>query len=235
MGYRYELHCHSKEGSACSAFPARDLPHFYHHHGFDGLVLTDHFSGNSALSDELSWSERVNRFYDIYESAREVGEKIGCKVFFGMEYSLLRMPGQLRRVTGNDFLILGLEKNWWLAQENVFYLPPVQAFDRIREAGGFIIHAHPFLEESWVECIRLLPRSVDAVEVINGHLPPIVNDRAEAYARSYGLLETAGTDTHGPSEGYPLCGVETRTPCQTVQDLIQAIRAKRSRPFPYED
>ncbi len=231
MSYRYETHCHSAEGSACSVISIRDMVHLYHENGYSGLCIADHFSGNSALSDELTWKERVQKHWDICEEGRREGEKLGFKVFFGMEYSLIRYPGQLRRILGNDFVLLGLDKEWWMEQEGIFDLPPVECFRKIREAGGFIIHAHPFLEAPWVDYIRLLPRSVDAVEVINGPMNPKNNESARIYAETYGLLKTAGTDLHRKEDAVYMSGVECDTPCDTVQELICAIREGRATPF----
>lgn len=231
MGYRYETHCHCAQGSACSEISIKDMVHLYHENGYSGLCITDHFSGNSALSDDLTWKERIERHWEIYEEGRKEGEKLGIKVFFGIEYSLVRFPGQLRRILGNDFVLLGLDKAWFLEQEGIFDLPPVETFQKIRAAGGFVIHAHPFLEAPWVDYIRLLPRSVDAVEVINGPMYPPNNESARQYAETYGLLKTAGTDLHKADDARFMSGVETDAPCETVQDLIAAIREGRAKPF----
>ncbi len=43
MLYRYELHCHSSDCSACAATPAKDIVHNYKAPGYAGMVLTHHF------------------------------------------------------------------------------------------------------------------------------------------------------------------------------------------------
>ena len=106
MGYYYDLHCHTKEGSDCSVFPVRDMVHYYKEHGYSGFVLADHFSGNSTFPGDLPWKERVDRFYGIYETALEEAEKIGgIKVFFGMEFSLRSRAENMQYCLGNDFVI----------------------------------------------------------------------------------------------------------------------------------
>ena len=103
-------------------------------------------------------------------------------------------------------------------------------FAKVREAGGFIIHAHPFNDKPWVDYIRLLPHSVDAVEVMNGTHTDFVNTNAKAYAEAYGLLQTAGSDCH--RKGIPvLGGMETDEPCHTLNELITAIKTNRAKPF----
>ena len=208
MKYKYELHCHTREGSACGALAVEDLLAYYRDTGYAGICITDHFTGNSSLPAETSWAERVEHWSDIYETAH--AKAAGLAIFPAMEFSLVRNPANFHHVTGNDFLILGLTKEWLLANERAFNAKSAETFARIREVGGFIIHAHPFLEAEWIEYIRLLPRSVDAVEVYNAHVSEEYNHHAAQYARSYGLLETAGSDAH--NRDYTLCGVETDTP-----------------------
>ena len=41
MGYYYDLHCHTAEGSACADFPVREMVRFYKERGYDGFVLAD--------------------------------------------------------------------------------------------------------------------------------------------------------------------------------------------------
>ena len=41
------------------------------------------------------------------------------------------------------------------------------AINECYKAGGYIIHAHPFLEEDWISHIQLFPQKEDAVEIMN--------------------------------------------------------------------
>lgn len=125
---------------------------------------------------------------------------------------------------------MGLSKEWWKEQSDYFELPINDQLDRVRNAGGFIIHAHPFAEAPWIECIRLFPRKEDAVEIFNGGCGREINERAYMYAESYGLLMTGGTDTHSGHEKN-FCGIETDTECYNVHDIVDAIREKRAHPF----
>ena len=60
--------------------------------------------------------------------------RIGLKVFWAPEFSS----------KCNDFLFLGLSKEWWKEQSDYFELPINDQLDRVRNAGGFIIHAHTY-------------------------------------------------------------------------------------------
>lgn len=220
--FRYELHAHTAEGSKCSKISAADLVSLYKEKGYDGVCISDHFTGNTTVPKGTPWKERIDYFYlNGYEKAVAAGEKIGMKVFIAPEFSS----------KGNDFLLLGLTKEWWKEQEDFLDLPINAQFDRVHEGGGFIIHAHPFAEESWVECIRLFPTRVDAVEVLNGNeRSGKINVRAYYYALDYGLRMTGGTDLHSADEKN-FCGVETETECHTAQALIDAIRSGKTEPY----
>lgn len=44
MEYRYDLHVHTSEVSACGSIPAKEVVRLYHQAGYDGLVITDHYA-----------------------------------------------------------------------------------------------------------------------------------------------------------------------------------------------
>lgn len=234
MGYRYDLHCHTIEGSRCSHLSAADMVKFYQKQGYAGFCVTDHFTGSTTVPEGTHWEERIDRYFESYETALKAAEGTGLTVFQGLEYSILRYgTRQIQTnasITGNDFLMFGLTRQWLKANEDAFNHGTNHLFDAVRSAGGFIIHAHPFLEDDWIQNIQLFPSRVDAVEVRNGGCPAAVNARADWYADSYGLLKTAGTDLH-TTERASVNGVETEEKCETIHDLIAAIRAGKAKIF----
>ena len=186
--FLYDLHVHTAETSACARSMGADMAEFYKREGYTGFVVTDHFfNGNTTVRDEsLSWEERVARFCLGYEHAKEKGDEIGIDVFFGWEYSY----------HGTDFVTLGLDRAWLLAHPDVHRMDIPAYADLVHADGGFLIHAHPFLQASYINCIRLYPKYEDAVEVINGGKPQDVNRQALDYARFYDKTETGGSDAH---------------------------------------
>jgi histidinol phosphatase-like PHP family hydrolase len=233
MPYRYELHCHTNDGSLCGSMPAAELIELYKNMGYSGMFITDHFTGNSVITDETPWAKRVRHYADLYEKAKKAGEKRGISVFFGFEYTLAPNFEHLSWGTGNDFLILNPSVDWLYENGDAFAGKVKDLFARLRESGAFIVHAHPFNEKPWVECIRLLPGHVDAVEIYNANLPDIANDAAKAYAEVYNLPVTAGSDLHNPNQPVA-AGVETEKKCESAEDLIEEIRSKRIRTFTFD-
>lgn len=77
----------------------------------------------------------------------------------------------------------------------------------ITGSGGIAVLAHPGRYDlGEVQCERLLGEFVElggaAVEVVTGSHAPSEFVTWARYARQYGLLASAGSDFHGPGEGY---------------------------------
>lgn len=189
---RWETHTHTKEGSACARASAADMARACKALGFDGMFVTDHFyAGNTAVERSLAWEEWVQQFCQGYYHAKDVGDAIGLRVCFGWEYSW----------EGNDFLTYGLSPEWLSAHPETISVEPISYLRLIRDAGGCIVHAHPFRQENYIRYIKLLPAEVDAVEVYNGgNHQEAFNERALWYAESFGLPQTAGSDAHNTDQ-----------------------------------
>ncbi|MBQ5335349.1 MAG: histidinol-phosphatase [Oscillospiraceae bacterium] len=186
--YRWETHAHTAEGSACGRSSAAEMVRGAAAAGYDGIFITDHFyHGNTRPDRRLPWDRWVQEFRAGYEHARETGNNLGITVLFGWEYSW----------KGNDFLTYGLSPEWLAAHPETVTFTAPEYLRLVRDAGAFIVHAHPFRQADYIEAIRLVPESVDAVEVYNGgNRTPAENERAKWYAESYALPQTSGSDTH---------------------------------------
>ncbi len=220
--FKYETHVHTCEGSACAGASGEAQAKFYKAKGYTGIIVTDHFfNGNSAIPRDLSWEEKVELFCKGYENAKKCGDKIGIDVFFGWEYSY----------KGADFLTYGLDKEWLMKNPIIMEMDINSYCDYIRDEGGMIVHAHPFREASYIPMIRLLPRKVDGIEVINSnnHLP-VSNKMAALYAESYDILPLAGSDNHHANQEN-LNGVELFERATGIQDFITLIKDKKYRIF----
>ena len=185
---RWETHVHTSEGSACATSNASDMAIACKNAGYDGMFITDHFyHGNTAVNRNLCWDEWVNEFCKGYYNAKKTGDNIGLRVCFGWEYTW----------EGNDFLTYGLSPEWLIVHSEVIRVEPYEYLKLIRDAGGCIVHAHPFREADYIKKICLLPDMVDGVEVYNGgNSIELFNDRALFYAKSFGLIQTSGSDAH---------------------------------------
>lgn len=221
--YKYETHLHTKEGSACASAPAAEMARAHKAAGYDGIFVTDHFfNANTAVPRELPWEERIDRFFLGYERAKEVGDQIGLKVWFGFEYT----------VYNADFLIYNMDKEFMKANEKLLmYTDERECFRTIREMGGFIVHAHPFRYDPYIHHISLYPHDVDAVEVINASHDPrkLYNERAKLYADSYGLIKTGGSDSHHLDKLFD-GGIDVPEPINCPEDYLRLLREGKVYP-----
>lgn len=186
--YKYETHMHTSQGSMCSSSPGAAMVDRLYQLGYTGCFVTDHFfGGNTAVDRFLPWEAKVRLFCQGYEDAKRRGDELGFQVFFGLEYGW----------HGTEFLTYGIDMEFLLAHPELDFMPIDEFSDIVRKNGGFTVHAHPFREASYIRMIRLYPHAVDGVEVYNcGNYDENFNDRARAYAESYGLPMTGGSDAH---------------------------------------
>ncbi|MBQ7172700.1 MAG: histidinol-phosphatase [Clostridia bacterium] len=217
MIYRYETHLHTFPVSKCGHATVRESLEYYKSAGYDGVFVTNHFVDGNINYDRHAPYEELIAFYltDYYE-AEKIGKEIGLKVFFGVESTY----------SGTDFLIYGLTPEWFIAHPEIHEMrkqkPEQLAY--FREAGALVIHAHPFREADYIPYIRLMPRSVDGVEIINANRSEFENEMAKHYAESYGLLVTAGTDNHRGPNQTKFAGMQSDTPIEDVADFIRRVR-----------
>lgn len=230
--YKYETHCHSSEGSLCSHITAEELVHLYKKHGFDGIFVTDHFlNGNTSVDRNQPWEKQIEDYCSSFEKAEKIGKEEGLSVFFGWEYSYNYIGKKGKWCGGNDFLTYGLDKEWLLKHPEVMDFELREYCDFIHQNGGFIIHAHPFRNSDYIDMIRLVPESVDGVEIINSSMTnEHINKMADIYANEYGLLKTAGSDMHG-REYERISGILTENPIKCPMDMLAELKSGKTKLF----
>ncbi|MBQ7247696.1 MAG: PHP domain-containing protein [Lachnospiraceae bacterium] len=214
--YRYETHLHTSPVSRCAGATAEENVLFYKSKGYDGIFVTNHFiDGNINIDHNIPYEERIRFYFSDYHKAALIGEREGLKVFPGVEMSYL----------GTDFLVYGPDEDWYLSHPEIESMKKSEELAMLRSEGALVIQAHPFREEGYIDHIRLFPRQVDGVEVINANRPDFQNNMAGIYAREYGLLRLAGSDNHHASQIARLAGVDCSRPLDSVEDFIAAVRA----------
>lgn len=222
MPYLYETHMHTAQASACGKSPGRDYIARYQDAGYAGIIITDHFfRGNCAIDRNLPWRERVHRFCQGYEDAREAGAKRSFPVFFGWE----------ERFDGDEYLVYGLDEAWMAEHPEMERWTRLEQYEQVHAAGGCVVQAHPFRERGYIHTIVLSTGCVDAVEGINSDNSPESNGMAIRYAQRLGLPITAGSDNHCADTMRPekMAGVIFAQPLKSIHDYVDAIL--RRTPF----
>ena len=215
IAYKYETHLHTSPVSKCAKSTVREMLEFYKGLGYEGIFVTNHFiQGNMTKPEGASYEELVEFYFSDYEEALRLSPEIGIRVFLGVEISY----------GGTDFLIFGLDKAWYLDHPEILDMRFSDELRLMRDAGAFISQAHPFREAAYIDHIRLFPRCIEAVEVINACRLGFENDMAAHYAEAYGLLKTAGSDIHCAPTQKRLAGITTERPIKDELDFINMLR-----------
>ena len=213
-----ETHMHTAEVSACASATGAYQAAQYKEAGYDTIIITDHFlNGNTTVDRSLPWEQQVEHFCLGYENAKKCGDEIGINVLFGLEYAWL----------GCDLLVYGIDKKWLLDNPDCVQTDVHEFCDRVHAAGGIIVHAHPFRETNYIRDMKFLPLYTDAVEVYNaGNRSDVFNERANWYADQYGLVKTAGSDSHHAAPYSPdkYFGIYTANEIVTIEDFVRTIK-----------
>ncbi len=223
--FKFDIHLHTYEGSICGKSKAEDIVNVYKNAGYDGVVITDHFfTGNSRAPKDLPWEERAYLMFEGYRKAKEIGDKIGLKVFGGFEYF----------DKGSDFLVYGIYEDFIAKHPELPEMKITDALTLFRENGGFVIHAHPLRISKYQRSMgfHLYPDFVDAIEVYNGaqdekanKFDPRGNVFAKYYADQTDLPQTAASDTHDINLRYGGSMLFERNP-EDIFELTDMIRKK---------
>ncbi|MGI6202714.1 MAG: PHP domain-containing protein [Eubacteriales bacterium] len=210
--YKYETHMHCSETSGCARNTGAEMAEFYARLGYAGVVVTDHVIPHPrhAESDE-AWAAYCEHITAGYRACLERGRQLGLDVFYGWEYSS----------SVAHFLVFGLPPEWHRDKPESVSWDARTYLERVRNDGAYVVHAHPFRENS--EPIWLYPSLTDGCEVLSAARADIANVRAGEYARSYGLAAVAGSDCH--SINMPrLCGVLSERRLESIEDFISLLK-----------
>lgn len=220
--YKYETHMHTFPVSRCGKATVEESLGFYKSMGYDGVFITNHFlDGNLNMDRSLPYEERLAFYFSDYEEGLKIGKQLGIKVFLGVELSL----------NGTDFLVYGLDKSWYLQHPEIMDMKKSDELSLMMESGALIIQAHPFREASYIDHIRLFPRHVHGVEVMNATQSEFSNTMAKWYAERYGLLEFAGSDNHRGKQAMALAGMGSDTPILDEQDFTERVKSGKMEIF----
>ena len=212
--YLYETHLHTAPVSKCAKTSVFETLKFYKEVGYTGVFLTNHFlDGNINGDRSRPYEEQIRFFCTDYEDGVQIGHEIGLDVFFGVEMSY----------GGTDFLVYGLDKEWYLAHPEIMDMKKSQLLPFLMECGALVIQAHPFREAKYIDHIRLFPRCVHGVEIYNACRTDFENAMAEQYVQNYNLLSFAGSDNHVGSALPKLSGMQTDTPIQSEADFVKRV------------
>ncbi len=222
--FRYETHLHTCPVSKCARSTVEENLKFYKSLGYDGVFITNHFlDGNINIDKSESYEDKINFYFSDYELGLKLSSELGIKVFCGVEISY----------KGTDFLIYGLDKEWYLSHPEILEMKKSEELKFLMKSGALVIQAHPYREASYIDHIRLFPRCVHGVEVINTSQKDfeLRTKLSEYYADAYGLLRFAGSDNHSAEKAKLLAGLEFSSPISSARDFCARVLAGEGQIF----
>ena len=186
--YRFELHYHTKETSPCADLPAADGIRQYHIEGYDGVLVTDHFTACvEGEKEKTTWQEATDRFLKGFHVAEKAGKDCGVAVFLGAE---IRFPENV-----NDYLVIGLTEELVREHEWLYEMSLPEFYEFAGQNGLLLFQAHPFRTACGVTPAD--PNYLDGVEIWNGHVGhDSHNNLAAAFAKENNLIPIVGSDCH---------------------------------------
>ena len=217
--YRYELHMHTRQGSACGQWDIEDMIRAYAAMGYAGAVITDHFiGGNTCVDRSLPWEKLVQAYAAGYRRGKALAEAMDFDLLFGVEEGY---------GGGKEFLVYGIEPEF-LAERPWLRNGDVAVWSReVHAVGGVLIYAHPFRNRPYVTDPRAMPDMslADGVEIFNTGNLPEDNEEAERVFGSWDCIRIAGSDSHR-GDGGNFCGVDFPRRLRTGAELAQALKSQ---------
>ncbi len=215
--YKFETHFHTSECSACSVSTAKKMIYALKQKGYAGVILTNHFyHGNTAINRKLPWEEFIDAYAKNYYEAKNYGESIGMKVFFGIEEGY---------GGGKEFLIFGLSPDILIEKPEFNNMDIKDKADFVHKNGGITVCAHPFRDRFYISNPDTPPNPdyFDGVEVYNHFNKPEENRKAFEYAKKHKKIMTSGGDVHAAEE-VGVAGVDFSVPIETYADFLNALK-----------
>ena len=224
--YKYETHLHTQPASRCAKASVEDNVKFYKDLGYEGMFITNHFlDGSSCNAKQLPYELGLEAFFSDVEEGKRIGNEIGIKVLSGLEMTY----------GGTDFLVYGLDIEWFLAHPEIMDMKKSEELPFLMENGALVVQAHPYREAKYIDHIRLFPRCVQGVEIDNACRTEFENEMAKKYAEAYGLLPFAGSDNHVCRKRPRLAGMEFDTPIADELDFVRRVKNGEGRLFTIEN
>ncbi len=202
-----DLHAHTRGISTCCRIHAPEVVAAAKESGLDGIVLTNHYQ-KSYIKDG-DYAAFAKRYVEEYDYARECGEAIGCKVFYGIEVTM--EPHDRAHM-----LIYGVGEDFVTRYPTIFDCTQAELHHLVHENGGILVQAHPLRKN---KNVLLDPALLTGVEISCHPLYEGTHlEELTAVARDAGLILTCGGDYHADTHR-PHCGVYLPDSISTSAEL----------------
>lgn len=189
-----DMHAHSSGISTCCRQPADVIIEIAKNIGIDGIILTNHYHKPYVEdNDALGFAKK---YVDEYHFAKECGDKLGFKVFFGVEVTMAKHANV-------HLLVYGIDEDFVLRHPDMYDYTQEELYRTVKEYGGALIQAHPMRNG---KNVLLDLDYLDGLE-INSHQLYDKTHLVELseIAKERGYIITSGGDFHADAPR-PVCG-----------------------------
>lgn len=218
--YKYELHLHTLGCSKCAGASIEEMVLAVKEKGYKGFVVTDHFHrGNTCVDRNLPWEQFVAAYEENWLRGKAFGEQHGIDVIFGIEDHYF--------YNAKEVLIYGITPEELKAEPKFITFGIEQMFDFVNAHGGFISHAHPFRDRSYIKepDSEPNPKALHGVEVFNAHDPEDRNQKALEFAKRNGLKLLSGGDVHLTNDRLGTAGIAVDQPITDTKELAKVLHS----------
>ena len=211
---KLEMHAHTNEVSFCAHISAKDTVNLYKDNGYDGIVITNHYSRYFIdMMHDRSFDHLMDFYLNGFKLAQEEGDKIGLSVFLGLE---LCFDSSLP----TDFLVYGLDEEF-LRTHKFLNRMDLDSFLKILPDDALIYQAHPFRNSMHI----IPPGKLFGIEVHNGNpRHDSRNDIAHAWADKFNMHKISGSDFH-QTEDIGRGGLILNRTANNNNELIDILRS----------
>lgn len=213
-----DMHAHSKGISRCCRLSYEENVDIAKNEGIDALILTNHYA-REYLRYYDSVEDLVEHYHNEYMRAKNYGESVGVKVYYGVEITITEDV----RV---HLLAYGVDERFLTDHPYVFDYPLKKIQKTVHEYGGILVQAHPF------RCGDKLVDTdcIDGVE-ISCHPKYYTTSQADVkkVAQQKGIIITCGADYHGDTPYRPKCGLVVDKLPENINALVEILMSKNKK------
>lgn len=190
-----DMHAHSSGISTCCRIPYDTVIERARETGVEGIVLTNHYVSSYVTDDK--YEEFAERYLEEYQKAKEYGDSVGAKVFFGVEVTV-------EWDKNVHLLVYGVPHSFVTDHPRMCFYPLETLYRTVHEYGGILVQAHPYRRQPRLQDLNYL----DGVEIsCHPNHGSSCSDEVKKIAETNGKLLTCGGDYHSDANYRPLCGV----------------------------
>ena len=189
-----DMHAHSSGISTCCQQPADKIIEIAQNIGIDGIILTNHYHKPYVKdNDALGFAKK---YVDEYRFAKECGDKLGFKVFFGAEVTM-------DKHSNVHLLVYGIDEDFVLKYPDMFDYTQEELYRIVKNYVGSMIQAHPMRKG---KNVLLDLDYLDGVEVNSHQIYDATHlVKLSEIARERGYIITSGGDFHADAPR-AMCG-----------------------------